>query len=66
LQAVLGIATLLLHVPISIALLHQVVAMLVLTAATVHAASLIPGPSKARSPESIVTDRAELLLKRTD
>jgi cytochrome c oxidase assembly protein subunit 15 len=66
LQAVLGIATLLLHVPISIALLHQAVAMLVLTAATVHAASLIPGPSKARSPESIVTDRAELLLKRTD
>ena len=40
LQAALGIATLLLHVPMSIALLHQAVAMLVLTAATVHAANL--------------------------
>jgi heme a synthase len=38
LQAALGIWTLLWRVPISIALLHQAMAMLVLTAATVHAA----------------------------
>jgi cytochrome c oxidase assembly protein subunit 15 len=40
LQAALGIWTLLATVPLPIALLHQAVAMLVLTAATVHAASL--------------------------
>jgi hypothetical protein len=38
----------------------------VLTAATVHAASVIPGPSVARSPESITTDEAGLSLKRTN
>jgi cytochrome c oxidase assembly protein subunit 15 len=38
LQAALGILTLLLQVPISIALAHQAVAMLVLTVATMHAA----------------------------
>src|SRR6202043_1646942 len=38
LQAVLGIATLLLRVPISLALAHQAMAMLVLTVATTHAA----------------------------
>jgi cytochrome c oxidase assembly protein subunit 15 len=36
LQAIAGIATLLLAVPISIALLHQALAMLVLIAATIH------------------------------
>jgi heme a synthase len=40
LQVALGIATLLLVVPLSLALLHQAMAMLVLTAATVHAATL--------------------------
>src|SRR5208337_3265495 len=38
LQIALGIATLLWIVPLPLALLHQAVAMLVLTAATVHAA----------------------------
>jgi heme a synthase len=38
LQMALGIATLLWVVPLSLALLHQAMAMLVLTAATVHAA----------------------------
>ena len=40
LQMALGIATLLWVVPLSLALLHQAMAMLVLTAATVHAAGL--------------------------
>jgi cytochrome c oxidase assembly protein subunit 15 len=43
LQAALGILTLLLRTPLPVALLHQAVAMLVLTAATVHAARLAPG-----------------------
>jgi heme a synthase len=38
LQAALGIATLLMAVPLSLALAHQAMAMLVLTAAAVHAA----------------------------
>jgi cytochrome c oxidase assembly protein subunit 15 len=65
-QIALGIATLLWVVPLPLALAHQAMAMLVLTAATVHAASVIPGPSAARSPESIATDGAELSLKRTN
>ena len=40
LQIALGIATLLWVVPLSLALLHQAMAMLVLTAASVHAAHL--------------------------
>jgi heme a synthase len=44
LQAALGIFTLLMVVPISLALLHQAMAMVVLTVATLHAASIIPGP----------------------
>ena len=39
LQIALGIATLLLVVPLPLALLHQAGAMLVLTAATLHAAN---------------------------
>jgi cytochrome c oxidase assembly protein subunit 15 len=66
LQVALGIATLMLVVPLLLALAHQALAMLVLTAATVHAASVIPGPSVARSPESILTDRAELSAKQTN
>jgi heme a synthase len=42
LQVGLGVATLLLVVPLPLALLHQAMAMLVLTAATVHAANLWP------------------------
>ncbi len=72
LQAALGIFTLLMVVPISLALMHQAMAMVVLTVATTHAASVIPGPSQrvrpevagpmtssARSPESTV-----LIVKR--
>ena len=66
LQVALGIATLVWVVPLPLALSHQAMAMLVLTVATVHAAFVIPGPSAARNPESIVTDRAELSLKRTN
>jgi cytochrome c oxidase assembly protein subunit 15 len=40
LQALLGIVTLLLVAPLSLALMHQAMAMVVLTVATVHAASL--------------------------
>jgi len=40
LQAALGIFTLLMVVPISLALLHQAMAMVVLTVATIHAASV--------------------------
>jgi heme a synthase len=40
LQAALGIFTLLMAVPISLALMHQAMAMLVLTVATIHAASV--------------------------
>ncbi len=39
-QAMLGIATLLLHVPLLLALAHQAVAMLALVVATVHVANL--------------------------
>lgn len=42
LQAVLGIWTLLMVVPIALALAHQAMAMLVLTAATINAARLMP------------------------
>jgi cytochrome c oxidase assembly protein subunit 15 len=79
LQVLLGIATLLFVVPLPLAALHQAMAMLVLTAAIVHAAFVIPGPSQrvrlevagpmvnsTRSPESIITDGAELLLKRNN
>ena len=53
LQAALGIATLLLRVPLPLALLHQAVAMLVLTVATVHAANVIrhSGFAASRRPE---------------
>jgi len=41
LQATLGILTLLLHVPIMLALMHQLVAILALITATVHASNLL-------------------------
>jgi cytochrome c oxidase assembly protein subunit 15 len=47
LQAVLGIFTLLLRVPIDLALLHQATAMLVLTAATMYAALVAGRRSRA-------------------
>lgn len=49
LQAALGIVTLLMGVPIAIALMHQAVAMLVLTVATVHAASIAERLPRRRS-----------------
>jgi len=63
LQIALGIATLLWVVPLPLALLHQAMAMLVLTAATVHAA-FVGRHSGARlqaaSPGSMVANHAEL------
>ena len=57
LQVALGVATLLLQVPLAVALAHQALAMLVLTAAAVHAANLrlraaialIPAPAGIRA-----------------
>ena len=46
-QAMIGIATLLFAVPIMLALLHQAMAILVLTVAVVHAARLIHKPVAA-------------------
>jgi cytochrome c oxidase assembly protein subunit 15 len=45
LQAVLGIWTLLMVAPISLALLHQAMAMAVLTVATLHAQQVSPQPA---------------------
>jgi cytochrome c oxidase assembly protein subunit 15 len=56
LQAALGIATLLLRVPLPLALLHQAVAMLLLTVATAHAANVLRRSGtrlQAASPQSI-------------
>jgi cytochrome c oxidase assembly protein subunit 15 len=53
LQVLLGIATLLLVAPLSLALLHQAMAMVVLTAATVHAAAVVSRPSRARNLEAV-------------
>ncbi|MFZ3308342.1 MAG: COX15/CtaA family protein [Xanthobacteraceae bacterium] len=61
LQAALGIATLLAVVPISLALSHQAMAMVVLTIATVHAARAVPRPSEARG--SILAESASVSLK---
>jgi heme a synthase len=68
LQVALGIATLVWVVPLSLGLLHQAGAMLVLTIASVHAAS-VGRHSGARphvaSAESVVAKRAELLPSST-
>ncbi len=53
LQMALGIATLLLVVPLPLALLHQATAMLILTAATLHAANVVE-----RAPRAIATPAA--------
>ncbi|MGC1779454.1 MAG: COX15/CtaA family protein [Xanthobacteraceae bacterium] len=64
LQAALGIATLLAVVPISLALSHQAMAMVVLTIATVHAASLAKRASlaalssSAKAAEPVINDNA--------
>jgi heme a synthase len=58
LQVLLGILTLVLVAPLSLALMHQAGAMLVLTVATLHAASVIPVRSSA-SQEAILADFAE-------
>jgi heme a synthase len=58
LQAALGIWTLLMVAPLSLALLHQAMAMIVLTIATVHAASVVPAPKVKTSTESITADFA--------
>ena len=50
-QATLGILTLLNQVPIGLALAHQAVAILVLTAAVVHAERLAAGEGEARRLE---------------
>ena len=47
LQVALGIATLLLVVPLPLALLHQAMAMLILTAATLHAANVVERAPRA-------------------
>jgi cytochrome c oxidase assembly protein subunit 15 len=49
LQAALGIATLLWHVPMSLALLHQSIAIAALVAAIIHAANLLAGTKRARA-----------------
>jgi len=61
LQAALGIWTLLMVAPLSLALLHQAMAMVVLTVATVHAASVAeraPGTflSSATTGDPVVGD----------
>jgi heme a synthase len=58
LQAALGIWTLLMVAPLDLALTHQAMAMVVLTIAAVHAASVIPARSEARAPQSATADFA--------
>jgi cytochrome c oxidase assembly protein subunit 15 len=59
LQAALGIWTLLMVAPLSLALLHQAMAMIVLTIAAVHAALVIPAPKVATLTRSIAADFSE-------
>jgi heme a synthase len=67
LQLALGVATLVLRVPLPLALLHQAMAMLVLTAATVHAAELsrqasfplIREPTGIQPPSPLSQGRAQ-------
>jgi len=55
LQAALGIATLLHQAPLALALLHQGMAMVVLTIALVHAQRLVRQPARVRA---MVGDRS--------
>jgi heme a synthase len=59
LQAALGIATLLLVVPLPLALLHQAMAMVVLTVAALHAGNVAMAAAKARSPTSVIANAAK-------
>ena len=54
LQVALGVATLLLQVPLPVALAHQGLGMLVLTAAAVHAANVVGTRVSMRSPDRVV------------
>jgi cytochrome c oxidase assembly protein subunit 15 len=51
LQAALGVATIVWHVPLSLALAHQAVAVLALIVATVHAADIHAERAAGRAPE---------------
>jgi heme a synthase len=59
LQVALGIATLVWVVPLPLALAHQAMAMLVLTAGTVHAASLVGVRMDERSRARVIASAAE-------
>ena len=50
LQAALGVATLLMVVPLPLALTHQAVAMLVLTVAVLHVARAVPRNAVSLQP----------------
>ena len=54
LQVALGVATLLLQVPLPVALAHQGLAMLVLTAAAVHAVNVVATRVSMRSPDGVM------------
>ncbi len=54
LQVALGVTTLILRVPLAVALLHQAMAMLVLTAAAVQAARVAGAAAKVRSPSGVI------------
>ncbi len=54
LQVALGVATLLLQVPLPVALAHQGLAMLVLTVAAVHAANVVGTRVSMRSPDGVM------------
>ena len=64
LQAALGIWTVLAVVPLSVALLHQAVAMVVLTAATMHAANLSRRHAAAHSEAAVPQSTTELAKRR--
>jgi len=58
LQAGLGVATILWHVPIALALAHQIVAILALIVATLHAGDVVAARATgARRSRDAVTDR---------
>jgi cytochrome c oxidase assembly protein subunit 15 len=71
LQALLGIVMLLLVAPISLALMHQAMAMVVLTVATVHAATLterVPRTllsSSAKADDPVLNDNTGVARGRT-
>jgi cytochrome c oxidase assembly protein subunit 15 len=71
LQAALGIATLLMVVPLPLALLHQAMAMIVLTIATMHAASVAKRApsaalsSSAKADDPVIDDNAGMAPSRS-